>query len=278
MRPIQRMVAGAVAGALALSLSLPGVASAAPPSNDAYADATGVASFPFDEQVEMWEATSETGETATCDNSYNMDRSVWYRVTAPESTMRIWIAGEYGSTTAAIYGPFQTAPADVTLLGDPLWCVNGTGDYEGVVEPFSAGIYFVQLTVTPWGQMYPVIHIDSAQLQSPELSIGSASVKAKGVAADVTLAFVCWPYFGETELESEYGYVRITQSVGGRQLARGQAEIDGLYLCDGSTLNTITATVLTDTVPFKKGIAYVEAYVWLQYYGGTLITLEMRLR
>ncbi|MCP2241845.1 PKD domain-containing protein [Lentzea aerocolonigenes] len=69
-----------IAAAVALTAALaPGVAHAAPPSNDDFANATTIGALPFSSTVDTREATRDSGEPSHC---WWSTSSVWYRYTA----------------------------------------------------------------------------------------------------------------------------------------------------------------------------------------------------
>jgi hypothetical protein len=72
-------IAVALLAVLAIAaVALPGVAQAAPPVNDNFANATVVSSLPFSDSVDTGEATTELNEPQFCNY---MPQTVWYAVT-----------------------------------------------------------------------------------------------------------------------------------------------------------------------------------------------------
>lgn len=69
-------------GLVLVAVALPGTAVAVVPSNDNLAGATVVSEFPFVENVEIVDASTEAGEYFYCNYS---PKTVWYSVTMPES-------------------------------------------------------------------------------------------------------------------------------------------------------------------------------------------------
>ena len=68
-------------GAAVVALVIPGLASAAPPGNDAFVSATVVSSLPFAETVDITEAT-RTFEEPVHGCYGTPQRTVWYRIDA----------------------------------------------------------------------------------------------------------------------------------------------------------------------------------------------------
>jgi hypothetical protein len=80
LRPRVLAVAALAVGALLA----PGPATALPPSNDNFADATVIPSLPFSETVGIIEATTEPGEPLTW---YGQSRTVWWSFTPAADTL-----------------------------------------------------------------------------------------------------------------------------------------------------------------------------------------------
>jgi hypothetical protein len=116
------------------------------------------------------------------------------------------------------------------------------------------------------------------------VTITSASLVARGVAVEVDLDVVCQPLEGETALLLEYGFVRVDQAVSKKAVAGGMVDLyGGTFVCDGSTVNSLEALVRTNSVPFRKGVAMVEAYIYLvdSWYnfsesGRSIVTLKLQ--
>jgi hypothetical protein len=102
---------------LAGALLVPATASAAPPSNDDFANATVVSSLPFSDSVDVTDATSQAGEPIC--TSPPDSRSAWYDYTpAADQTVRLQATGQSSSTTLAVY-----TGADVASLSNAVGCV-----------------------------------------------------------------------------------------------------------------------------------------------------------
>lgn len=108
-------IAGCLAAAaLALAAALtPGVASAQAPDNDDVGSASAVTAIPFDDVVQVAEATVEVDEpTETCAPFAN---TVWYAVTLPDATdVYVDTAGSNYDTAIAVW--VGTSFADVELV------------------------------------------------------------------------------------------------------------------------------------------------------------------
>ncbi|HKN55205.1 MAG TPA: PKD domain-containing protein [Amycolatopsis sp.] len=65
----------------ALAMLVPGVAHAAPPSNDDFDNSTGIAALPFTTQQDAGEATKATDDPFWC-QGYNVTSTVWFHYTA----------------------------------------------------------------------------------------------------------------------------------------------------------------------------------------------------
>lgn len=74
-------IALATALTAAFALLVPGVAHAAPPSNDDFDQAAAVTALPFAAQLDTGEATKATDDPAWC-QSYDVRGTVWFRYTA----------------------------------------------------------------------------------------------------------------------------------------------------------------------------------------------------
>jgi PKD domain len=100
-----------VAGALLV----PSAASAAPSSNDDFANATVISSLPFSDTVDVTDATSQAGEP-NCTSPPD-SRSAWYDFTpASDQTVRLTATGQ-SSTTLAVY-----TGSDVSSLSNVTGC------------------------------------------------------------------------------------------------------------------------------------------------------------
>ena len=85
-----------------------------------------------------------------------------------------------------------------------------------------------------------------------------------GVVATVHVDVVCDPMPSEWDPEadptaghSEGTTAQVVQAVSKRAIAAGESAGGGTFVCDGSTVNPLDITVVSQTVPFKKGTAVV---------------------
>lgn len=93
-------IASTLTAAVALLALLPGVAQAAPPSNDHFADAAPITTVPAAAETELSEATVEPGEPDPSCSHYSAAPSAWFAFTAPRTE---WITlNETGADYSAI--------------------------------------------------------------------------------------------------------------------------------------------------------------------------------
>ena len=125
----------------ALALALPSAGSAAPPSNDDFANATAVGPLPFSESVDLSEATLENGEPGG--NCWPLGGSAWYKL-EPAQTTRLQITSSAGfNKVVNVYR--QTGSG----LGGLSFVACG---YEGNATPElqGGGTYYVQIARASW--------------------------------------------------------------------------------------------------------------------------------
>jgi hypothetical protein len=84
--PSWRSSALAVAAVAVLGVFTPGVAHAAPPSNDDFESSTAIAALPFTVEQNTTEATKAVDDPSWC-QSYNVKASVWFHYTATEDAI-----------------------------------------------------------------------------------------------------------------------------------------------------------------------------------------------
>jgi PKD domain-containing protein len=127
----------AALAAAALTGAAVSPAAAAPPSNDFFANAAVVTTFPFSATVVMTEATNEGGEPFYCNYS---TQTVWYRFTAASN-------GWYGADTqgSPLYGTGVTVYRDA---GGGISGLNelGCSYYDGTVvfRAIAGSTYYIQ--------------------------------------------------------------------------------------------------------------------------------------
>lgn len=127
MRACTRTLAAVASLAAACLLLLPAGASAAPPANDDFANATQLpATLPANDTGTLAEATSESGEPKHIDD-VGGGHTVWYRwKPTVDTTVAVGTCGSASYTAVAVYGQ-----GPVNSLGPRLGtksdCLNGTG-------------------------------------------------------------------------------------------------------------------------------------------------------
>lgn len=115
--PLRTLGFSILLGALAPFI-LPGVAQAAPPGNDAFADAIVVSEpLPFTDAQDTSDATLEAGEPALGDEcGNNVDHTVWYSYAPGANT--IVSANTFGSDFDTVLGVWEGTDIDaLTLVG-----------------------------------------------------------------------------------------------------------------------------------------------------------------
>jgi hypothetical protein len=239
----------AMAVVLALMLTLPVVApvAAAAPGNDNLANATAVIALPFDAYPDVSQATLEPGEAIGCDNGYGLDQTVWYSWTSQNAgQLTVQIDPTWGGQTAALYGPFNTAPTDVTTVGSPIGCVFYPGPDNALKQSVGAGeTYLIQLaTVSSWG-VSPHLGVSEAIPPSNDTKANAAVIGSLPFAADVDLTLATVEA-GEDKCGSGFDrsvWYRYNPTADGTLeigLSRDQGQVlGGLYI--GSDLTITTA-------------------------------------
>ena len=130
---------------LAVLIGWPTPALAAP-TNDDFANATVIGSFPFSDTVDVSTSSVETGEPGGC--VYQHNRSVWYRFTpAASGAVTFDPAGSFSDSMLALYASTGTGFGGLTLLKCSDWNYNslvirveaGASYYLEVTDFFSGG-------------------------------------------------------------------------------------------------------------------------------------------
>ena len=130
------------ASAACATLLWPGAASAAPPANDAFADAAAVAAMPFSTVADLTETTTEPGEPFPCSP---IEGTAWYRIDPAEaSTLRISVAGDH----FVHFNVYRQTSAGMAGLSAVAWCVSHGG--QSVVPVAEGETLYVQLARMPW--------------------------------------------------------------------------------------------------------------------------------
>jgi len=237
----------AIATAIALLLVLPmaAPAAAAAPDNDNLANATVISTLPFDANPDMTEATLEPGEAIGCE-TFGMDQSVWYAWTVPDAgQLNVQIDGSYGGQTAAVYGPFNAPPTDVTTLGSPLWCVFNPGADNALHEPVGAGeTYVFQLTTISYWNVSPHLGISESLPPPNDNKANAKLIGSLPFADDVDLTLATFES-GEDRCgngSDRTVWYRYSPSADGTlevDLSRDQGEVSGaLYDANGQLVIT----------------------------------------
>ena len=99
---------------------------------------------------------------------------------------------------------------------------------------------------------------------APRLTVSPSVKLVGGVVATVHVDVVCDPMPSEwdpsvdpTVGHSEGTTAQVIQAVSKRAIAAGESSGGGTFVCDGSTINSLDITVVSQTVPFRKGTAVV---------------------
>jgi hypothetical protein len=99
---------------------------------------------------------------------------------------------------------------------------------------------------------------------APRLTVSPNIKLVGGVVATVHVDVVCDPMPSEwdpnadpTAGHSEGTTAQVIQAVSKRAIAAGESSGGGTFVCDGSTVNPLDTTVVSQTVPFRKGTAVV---------------------
>jgi hypothetical protein len=103
---------------------------------------------------------------------------------------------------------------------------------------------------------------------SPTVTISSTARIINGVAVVMPVDIVCQPMTSEwnpdidpTIGHLESGYAQVIQAISKRSIAAGQGGGSGTLVCDGSTVNTVEFSVVSQTVPFRKGSAVMGVQI-----------------
>jgi PKD repeat protein len=118
-------------------------ASAAPPTNDAFADAVPVSSLPFSDSVVVDEASMEPGEgLGPCTFGSSNAQTVWYALTAPDSGLvRVSDGASFSYQFIAAYRQDGFGLGGLTNLACASWN-SGTGGATFNVE--AGQTYYIQ--------------------------------------------------------------------------------------------------------------------------------------
>ena len=145
----RRMVVGSVVVA-AIAVACPmGTAIAAPPDNDAIADAAVIAALPFVTAVDLTEATTEAAEPSNCGFT---GPTVWYRFT-PTSNVFLTAHATGGTATSAYleFSPGFLFPLSCATGGAPVTFTAFTGSSYLIQVGTQVGVGgTTELTVEPY--------------------------------------------------------------------------------------------------------------------------------
>jgi len=125
-----------------VAFALPSAGSAAPPTNDAFASATQLASLPFSASVDVSEATLEGGEPAGA--CWPLAGSAWYEI-QPSEDMVIRIG-----TTAIFDRTFNVYRQSGVGFGGLAFVACGYSWSQTTAKLTGGETYFVQAGRTPW--------------------------------------------------------------------------------------------------------------------------------
>jgi PKD domain len=154
------------------ALVLSPAASAVPPANDAFADATAVASLPFSDAADLAEATVEGGEPGG--GCWPLAGTTWYRLTPSEdSYLRISTSASF-DRTVNVYRQFGTGFGGLSFVG----C--GYSFSDTTVQLSAGETYFVQVGRTPWAFVTGTLSLSMTVVPPPP---NDAFVDAHSVAS-----------------------------------------------------------------------------------------------
>lgn len=134
-----------------------------PPPNDDFANATNVSSLPYDDTVDTFTASTETGEPESSCSFGEQNATVWYRITAQQSGYITASSGDPGDFLPVVWSAYRgTSLTDLTELacstpfrgsnslsvaveaGDTVFVQIGTLPFESVDE-FTVHLAFLSV-------------------------------------------------------------------------------------------------------------------------------------
>jgi hypothetical protein len=99
---------------------------------------------------------------------------------------------------------------------------------------------------------------------APQLTVSPNATLVGNVVATIHVDVVCDPMPSEwdpnvdpTVGHSEGTSAQVVQAASKKAIAAGQASGGGTFVCDGSTVNPLDISVVSQTVPFRKGTAVI---------------------
>jgi hypothetical protein len=99
---------------------------------------------------------------------------------------------------------------------------------------------------------------------APDVTVSPTVKLVAGVVATIHVDVVCDPMPSEwdpsidpTRGHSEGTRAQVVQAASKKAIAAGETDGGGLFVCDGSTVNPLDLTVVSQTVPFRKGDAAI---------------------
>ncbi|SER26454.1 PKD domain-containing protein [Actinokineospora terrae] len=169
----------AVVVAVGLALAVPGVAEAAPPSNDDFGGATAITAFPYAGPVTFTEATTAPDDPWIC--SSNNERSVWFDFTpTADGVVQIGLTG-YGYGMLTVFTGTRGA-----LTAVPNTC--RTSNYDANLVPVVGGTTYHVMVISPlWSNANLALTIDNVQPPANDNFANAAPITTVPAAAEVAL-------------------------------------------------------------------------------------------
>ncbi|RLK58918.1 PKD domain-containing protein [Actinokineospora cianjurensis] len=168
-----------VVAACLIAVAVPGMAEAAPPSNDDFAGATAVTSLPFAGAVTFTEATTAPDDPWLCSSSN--ERSVWFDFTpTADGLVQIDLTG-YGYGTLALLTGTRGA---LTVV--PGTCHNSSEN--AALVPVVAGTTYHVMVISPsWSNSPLTLTVDSIQPPANDNFANAAPITTVPAAAEAAL-------------------------------------------------------------------------------------------
>jgi hypothetical protein len=237
----------ALVTSVCLLLLSAGVALAAPPGNDAIADATVIGTIPYTDTIDTSEATTSPDDP----ECFGQGPTVWYVYTAPVDQRLL--ADTFGSsydTTLSVYTGSPGSLEQIACNDDA-----GSGVQSALILEASAGTtYYLMVgsfADSPGGTL--VFSLAETDLVTPEMNItvdARATVDTRSGTVTVTGTATC------TGAEDGFVEVSLEQRVG-RFIIRG---FGGTFVeCDGAPQDW-SVEVVGETGLFKGGKAVAFAF------------------
>ena len=219
-------------------------ASAAPPANDTFANATVISSLPYSDIRDTTEATLDADDTSlgtVCgvDPTSTFSNSVWYAYTPPtDQTVRIDTSGSSYSVAGAMVtgtpGGFSAVPGGCFLGGTTVALTAGTTYYVDLLQ-FGAG---------SGGTLH--LSVSEVIIPTAELTVDRSGRFSNTGTATLTGTATC------SAGASAFLSATLTQSVGRVATITGSSDL--LLECDG-TAQPWSITVTPFSGLFRGGKA-----------------------